>query len=182
MTDEVNVSWTAFKPHASGKGFGMQYVDTGDNYSIWFVEDTIKYLCTIPKTTPAGTDQADFETNYITNVNKPVFIGEDTVINALAVRDTSDHLSTVSDNRGAIPKTIVVYNSLNQNVLVQLQGDRDSGFDVAMPVGSEFTVTTGTHDYATISDYLPYLRVRVKCSVSPSSGTVSVFILRVKVS
>lgn len=182
MADEVNVNWTNFKTLADSKGFGMQYVDTGDNYLIWFVEDTIKYTTVITKTTPAGTDQDDFEDNYKTGANKPVFIGEDEVIHVYALRDTSDHLTNISDNRGAIPKTVVIYNDTNQSITCQLQGDRDTDFDFAMDMGDTFEVVSNTHDYATVSDYLPYLKVKFKATnTAPTTGTVSIYIMRVKV-
>jgi len=117
------------------------------------------------------------ETNVATVV---IGEGEDEVITALAIRDTTAHISSVSDNRGAIPKTIVIYNDTDENFTIQLQGDRDSAFDMAMNIGSSFVVVAGTHDYATITDYLPYLRVSVIAGTAPTTGDLSVYILRVK--
>jgi hypothetical protein len=172
-------TWTELKELQASKGVPLQYKDMNNDYVIWFVEGGFTYTAYIQKTSPAGTDQSDFETNYKDDANKPVNIGEDCVIDALAIRDTSAHSSLVSDNRGAIPKTIVIYNNTNQSVSVQLQGDRDEEFDGPMNMGSPFTIASSTHDYATISDYLPYLRVMVTATSSPSSGTLSAYILRV---
>ena len=180
MIDEIDITWTDIKILSDNKGFGLQYVTAGTDYVIWFVEDIIKYTAIIQITSPAGSDQTDFENNYKANANKPVFIGEDEVISALAIRDTADHTSTVSDSRGAIPKTVVIYNETDEDIQVQLQGDRDEDFDEAMNIGTSFTVIASTHDYATISDYMPYLRVVITAGTAPTTGTVSAYLLRVR--
>ena len=53
---------------------------------------------------------------------------EDKVFNALEIRDTNDHASTVSENRGFIPKTVIVHNHLDHTVTCQVQGDVEEGF------------------------------------------------------
>jgi len=181
VLDEINIeSWTDFKSLISIKSGVMQYQTQGSDYVIWFMEGNIRYTHAISITSPANTDQTDFENNYKDDCNKPVFIGEDEIIHELVLRDTDDHISNVSDNRGAIPKTVVIYNETDQDITVQLQGDRDSDFDVAMDMGNPFVIDAGTHDYATISDYLPYLRVKITASTAPTSGTVDAYIMRVK--
>lgn len=177
---EVNLSWTTFKSTVSSKGLAMQYIDTGDNYDIWAVEGSDTYRAVIIQTSPAGTDQSDFENNYKDDANKPLFIGEDRVFNDEEIRDTSNHTSAVSDNRGAIPKTLLIDNELDQTVTVQLQGARDSAFTNVINIGDSFDVTTSTHDYATISDYFPYMRVSVSCSTAPTSGNLNIYLLRVR--
>lgn len=69
---KLNQSWPELKTHQSEKNIPFQYEDLTDEYYVWFVEGDINYYTIIEKTTPAGTDQTDFETNYKANSNKPV--------------------------------------------------------------------------------------------------------------
>jgi hypothetical protein len=106
--------------------------------------------------------------------------GEDTVFDNFALRDTEVHFSSASDNRGAIPKTIIVHNTTDKDVVVQLRGDRTFDFSTPMDVGEPFIISAGTNDYATIDDYLPFLRIAIHSDTAPTSGTISVFLMRVK--
>ena len=67
---------------------------------------------------------------------------EDKVFNALAIRDTNDHNSTSSENRGFIPKTVIVWNGLDQLVTCQVQGDIEDGFSNPINVGDSFNVAS----------------------------------------
>ncbi len=104
---------------------------------------------------------------------------EEKIIDALAIRDTSDHNSSVDESKGFIPKSIVVHSNLNQIVTVQLQGDVDESFSNPMNVGSSFNIAANTDDYATLTDYLPFFRVVASCSTAPTSGDLTVFIAKV---
>jgi hypothetical protein len=104
---------------------------------------------------------------------------EDKVFDAEAIRNTSDHTSAVSEERGFIPKTIIVHNHLNQSVSCQVQGDVVEAFTDPIDVGSPFSVATTVDDYETLTDYFPFLRVVASCSVAPTTGTLTVFIAKV---
>jgi hypothetical protein len=108
-----------------------------------------------------------------------VLSNEDKVINALAIRNTSNHTSTVAEEKGYIPKTIIVHNGLNQTVSVQLQGSIDDTFNNPLTVGNAFNVSASEDDYATLTDYLPYLRVVASCSIAPTTGTLTVYLAKV---
>jgi len=105
---------------------------------------------------------------------------EEKILDALAIRDTSDHNSSVSENRGFVPKTIVIHNSLDEQVSVQLQGDIVEGFSNPMDVGSPFNVATTTNDYATLTDYLPFFRVVCSCGSAPTTGSVTIYLAKVE--
>lgn len=177
---EIGLTWAQMKNVLSSKSLEIQYVTLATTYLIWAEEGSTIYRTQIVIETPAGTDQTDFETNYQPTANKPVFIGEDKIVDAVAVRDTSDRFSAVSDNRGAVPKTVIVHNELNQSVAVQLQGDREATFSNVINIGSPFTINATSDDYVTMSDYFPYLRVKYTCSVAPTTGAVTIYMEKVR--
>jgi len=107
--------------------------------------------------------------------------GEDEVMTAEAIRDTNDHYSSVSDNRGFVPKTVYVENDLDVDVLICVGGSRHSDFTTGVPsCGGEQTITAGETDYLTLTDYFPYMKIKVRCASAPTTGDVTVTILRVK--
>ena len=175
-------SWTEFKDLLLSKAGMIQYYTQTNTYVIWFAEGDIYYIHEIGiiSPTPDPSDQKDFEDNYKDDANQPVFLGEDVVMTASAIRDTADHYSSVSDNRGFIPKTIIVYNDTDQTITIPVEGDRDEDFDQEMLIGDEFTIPAGDHDYVTLSDYLPFLRIKVSFTSAPTTGDVSGFIMRTR--
>ncbi|MGB9672067.1 MAG: hypothetical protein ACPLZY_02855 [Candidatus Norongarragalinales archaeon] len=75
--------------------------------------------------------------------------------------------------------TIYVNNDLNQDVAVQVKGNRDKSLVRSVNVGSAFTVSAGSADARTLtpdtSGFLPYLTVTLQCSTAPTSGSVTVY-------
>lgn len=74
-------------------------------------------------------------------------------------------------------ETIVVYNDLDKNVLIQLQGSLDGGANW-LDMGDPFTVDAGTKDYATVTDYFPMYQITAKCSVAPTTGNLNAWMLK----
>ena len=101
---------------------------------------------------------------------------KDHVFVAEELRDTSTHNSTIAATGEFSAETIVVYNGLDKDVAIQLQGSLDES--VWIDIGSPFTVTTLTNDYDTVTDYFPCYRVTAKCTVSPTTGDMDVWILK----
>ena len=104
---------------------------------------------------------------------------EDKIFNALAIRDTNGHNSSSSEDRGFIPKTVIVHNGLNQSVTCQVEGDIVEGFSNPLTVGDSFVVSATSDDYETLTDYFPFMRVLATCSVSPTTGTLTAYIAKV---
>jgi len=104
---------------------------------------------------------------------------EDKIIDALAIRDTSNHNSSASEERGFIPKTVVVWNHLNQTLTCQVQGDIEDGFSNPIDVGDPFDITANTDDYETLTDYFPFMRVVTSCAIAPTSGDLTIYIAKV---
>jgi hypothetical protein len=104
---------------------------------------------------------------------------EDKVFDAEAIRDTNAHNSAVSEERGFIPKTVIVWNHLNQTVTCQVQGDIEDTFSNPIDINDPFNIPASTDDYETMTDYFPFLRVVATCSVTPTTGDLTVYIAKV---
>lgn len=81
--------------------------------------------------------------------------------------------------------TVFVENGLDQDVTVQVKGNRVSSTTGAVNVGSSFVVPKGSCDARTLtpdtSGWLPYVFVEVSCSTAPTSGALSVYLVRAAV-
>jgi hypothetical protein len=101
---------------------------------------------------------------------------EDKVFSAEAIRDTSNHNSGVSNTGEFQAETITVENGLDEQVTLQLQGSRDetTWFDV----GASFNIPASTDDYETVTDYFPCYRLQASCTVAPTTGTLTCWILK----
>jgi predicted acyltransferase (DUF342 family) len=74
-----------------------------------------------------------------------------------AIRVNTVVNSNVADTGEFNAQTVVVYNDLDKDVDIQLQGSLDETNWI--DIGNAFTVTTLTKDYATVTDYFPCYRV-----------------------
>ena len=84
--------------------------------------------------------------------------------------------STVAMTGEFQAETIVVYNDLDEDVDIQLQGSLDE--TNWLDIGSAFTVTTLTKDYDTVTDYFCCYRITAKCATAPTTGDLNVWILK----
>ena len=102
------------------------------------------------------------------------------IFDELSIRDTATYNSEISDHRVFSPKTIAVVNKLNQAVTFQLQGSFDPAFSEIFNIGVAFTVTANTNSWQNASVYFPYLRLTASCSISPTSGALTTYFLKVE--
>lgn len=93
-----------------------------------------------------------------------------------AIRVNTVVNSSVADTGEFQAETIVVYNDLDEDVAIQLQGSLDETNWI--DIGAPFTVTTVTKDYDTVTDYFPCYRVTAKCVTAPTTGDLNVWILK----
>ena len=173
---EVTQSWTDFKTTCNNKNLYMQMEESSVQYFLWATEALDTYDCVIVKENPKSADQIDFEDNYQSLCNQAISSGEDHVMDSEEIRDTAETYSSVSDERGFVPKTVIVENNLDAQVSVQVQGARDSAFTIVHNIGSAFNVPASDKDFATLTDYFPYLRVCIIASSAPTSGDIDVYI------
>ena len=93
-----------------------------------------------------------------------------------AIRVNTIVNSSVADTGEFNAETIVVYNDLDKDVDIQLQGSIDAVDWI--DIGNAFTVVTLTKDYDTVTDYFPCYRVTAKCATAPTTGDLNVWILK----
>lgn len=177
MANKIYLSWSDFSDLIDENGIVWREQSNSTHYNLSSFEGGFDYRCDVEKGT---ADATDYENNYQANANKPITLGEDKVFDDEAIRDTNVHNSSISDNRGFIPKTIIIENGLDQDVSITVCGSRYSDFTVELQAGSAIDVTTDTEDYATLSDYFPYMRVKAQCSTAPTSGNLNVWLERVR--
>jgi len=101
---------------------------------------------------------------------------KDQVFSAEAIRDTADHNSVGSDTGEFTAETIVIHNSLDQQVTIQLQGTVDSL--VWIDIGNTFNVAATTNSYETVTDYFCCYRLQASCGSSPTTGSLTAWILK----
>ena len=104
-------------------------------------------------------------------------VDQSQVFTALAIRDTSNHNSDTANTGEFQAQTIVIYNGLDQQVTLQLQGSRDASTWIDM--NNSFNVAATTNSYETVTDYFPWYRLTAICSGgSPTTGVLDVWILK----
>ena len=101
-------------------------------------------------------------------------VNQEKVFDAEAIRDTSNHNGATINMYDFQLKTIIVENSLNQQVALQCQASAD-GVNNWFNVGSSWNVSATTDTYQTCDSYFPYMRVQAQCASSPSSGSLTVY-------
>lgn len=106
--------------------------------------------------------------------------GVDYVIHNLAIIDALVHTSTISKTEGFKDITIYVFNGLNQAVDIVVQASPEAGFMpfVVVPPLPAITVPATSDDYTVLTEHHPYIRVTAQCPVAPTSGTLTVVIVR----
>lgn len=104
----------------------------------------------------------------------------DKPFDALAIRDTAEHNSSVSNHQQFSPKTIAICNKLNQTTTFQLEGSFNSSFAEVFDIGATFDVAAETNAWQNASVYFPFLRLKASCSVAPTTGTLTTFFLKVE--
>ncbi len=68
----IEKEWIDFKTLADDKCLKMQYETRLHKYYIYMVEGIMTYECFIRISSPASSDQEDFENNYKSDCNKPI--------------------------------------------------------------------------------------------------------------
>lgn len=106
-------------------------------------------------------------------------ISETLVFDEEAIRDTSHYYSVISDNVSFQIKTLIIENSLNQALTAQCWGSRHEDMSNSFAIGGEWSIPASTDMYQTCDSYIPYWRIEVWASAAPTSGTLTVDILKI---
>jgi len=97
----------------------------------------------------------------------------------LAIRDTDVHNSTISNYSEYTMVTFYIDNGLDQDVSVQVFGNRIDSVTKAVYIGLAFNVGAGAATakavVASATGIMPYMFVRMTASIAPASGEVNVY-------
>lgn len=63
----IDLNWTSFEAHFTGKSLTIQYIEADDRYYIWAFDGPMSTSCQVYK--DGGADVIDFETNHKANAN-----------------------------------------------------------------------------------------------------------------
>jgi len=114
---------------------------------------------------------------------EPLFADEwNTVVDALDELHESygEIMSTLEKFKP--PVALFVSNGLNQDTTVVVKGNASQTTKGAVPLGVTLTVKAGGTAFATLTPYttgwLPYIYVEVRCSTAPTSGSITVLLVR----
>ena len=102
-------------------------------------------------------------------------IKESRAFEDLEIRDTSDHLSPIIDNSGFAIKTIIIENSLNQDITCTCLGSVHEDFSESFVIGA-FPHSASTNGYQTCESYIPFWKLQATCATAPTSGLLNVYI------
>ena len=71
---QINVGWSDLKAFSTARSLSIQWLLTNNVYYLSAIDGPVELSAVIPYISPApsGSDQADFETNYKSNGNKPL--------------------------------------------------------------------------------------------------------------
>jgi hypothetical protein len=106
---------------------------------------------------------------------------EDHILTALAITDTANHLSLISDCHGYKSKTLFYTWTLNQAGTLQITGSRDGVNFVNLGAAQAVSAATGPGavDAGVVSQlglYYPFLQIVAKATVAPTSGTLDLWL------
>ncbi|MEM2534036.1 MAG: hypothetical protein QXK12_08460 [Candidatus Nezhaarchaeales archaeon] len=78
--------------------------------------------------------------------------------------------------------TLFIDNGLNQDVTIQVKGNREKALAKSVNIGSPITVAKNSTDARTLSPdtsgYLPYITLSLVCGVAPTSGSITIYRIR----
>jgi len=98
--------------------------------------------------------------------------------------DLAQKIRYLIDLTESLRATVYVDNGLNQDVTVQVKANISESYTKSIDVGSSFAVGASSQDARTLtpdtSGWLPYVMVTVQCSVAPSSGSLTIYLVKSK--
>lgn len=105
----MRVNWTEFKSFVDARKLSVQWIDLDEHYFLKALDGDFTLEHTIEKTSPASSDQTDFENNYQTDGNKRVGVAKDfftEVSQGLVPGDSSINKFGSTESLGATFSTV----------------------------------------------------------------------------
>lgn len=97
----MKLSWNDFKTLVNNKSLLIQCDDRESSYRLSALDGLFRYECSFLKSSPANSDQIDFETYYKSKVNQKIGLGESQPFSIPAYRtklNAIDSIKTVPIN------------------------------------------------------------------------------------
>jgi len=107
-------------------------------------------------------------------------IQETLVFNNEEIRNTNKTMSSTSDNEYFSIKTLIIENGLDKALTAQCWGSRHSDMSHKFKIGGEWPIEANTDMYQTCDSYIPYWSIEVWADESPTSGGLTVDVLKVE--
>jgi len=76
--------------------------------------------------------------------------------------------------------TIAYENTLDQDVTVKVEGSPNPGFTTAVTSVRTLSILSGVSGWETLTDFFPYIRCKVKANAIPTSGDLSLRVMKAK--
>jgi len=91
-------------------------------------------------------------------------------------------LRTLKQSQGLV--TVFIINTLDQDLNVQIKGNRRQTTTNAASVGTAFSIAANSSDYRTLiaeaSGVLPWIYLELSCGVAPTTGNVTAYLVKGK--
>ena len=98
------------------------------------------------------------------------------------IRDVAAHNSAIGDCRYFNVITVWVENGLDQNVSVQIKGNRVNSVDGAVDIDAAFNVATVDREAKTFEPtdegFLPYIFIEVTAAGLPTDGDLNAYLIK----
>ena len=111
-----------------------------------------------------------------------IVISEVRVFDDEEIRDTNAHNSAIGDCSYFNITTIWVENGLDQNVSVQVKGNRVNSVVGAVDIGAAFDVATDDREARTMEPtdegFLPFIFIKVTAAGVPTDGNLNAYLIR----
>lgn len=103
-------------------------------------------------------------------------------IDSLEIRDVLAHNSDVSNCNLFNMYSVFVVNGLDQQVGVQIKGNRTNSVVGAVDIGASFDVASDDSESRTVvpdnDGWLPYVFVEITAALLPTAGDIDVYIIK----
>jgi len=154
----IKLDWSDMKSFFDTDQVSMKYVEKTDKYVIFGYDKEFSSITTIQKTSPANSDQSDFENNYKSNVNKTfrhrIYTHTFTETGAGSILDLSNN-----PMKNFAIKTTATGAVVSWLVALQINLENDSNFTTI----ATHTNTTVSGITLFVSSPSPALYLRASC-------------------
>ena len=138
---QFNLKWSDLKNFATSRNISVQWVVANKMYLLAAIDGPLEATAQIPITTPPGSDQTDFETNFKDNGNQPLLSKLTTVTTQFEMNNKDLKLARA---------TAAVDNTQTAVVYLKVPGQFGTTDGRYVAGGYAITADYNAEDYATV--------------------------------